>query len=64
MYNLYSSMTDSQRIPGNDAISKPLLELIGLFPREPVDPWGEADAALNDSYDPCGDVDNMLAGLL
>lgn len=57
-------MTDSQTIPGNDAISKPLLELIGLFPREPVDPWGETDAALNDSYDPCGDVDNMLAGLL
>ena len=42
-------------------MSKPLLELSGLFPREPVDPRGEV--ALNDSYDPCGDVD-VLAGLL
>ena len=44
-------------------MSKPLLVLRGLFPSDPVD-TDEADAALNDSYDPWGDIDSMLAGLL
>lgn len=39
---------DGGVITGSDAISKPLLEVSGLLPRDPFDP-GELDAARNDS---------------
>lgn len=43
-------------------MSKLLLELSGFFFRELVELWGEV--VFNDSYDFCGDVDNMLVGFL
>ena len=38
-----------KRVPDSGVMSKPLLELSGLLPRDPEDP---GDAARSDSYDP------------